>query len=134
MRPAKPLRATRALRAAALGFALVSLVGCRDRSPPPKTHLQLLGTWRAPSGKATLTFISNETLGISVEGREVDHTTWYAWRRVGSDRVEIKPAARPIRQSEDLPGGPIYKFMVTEDQLTLIGQDGASLTYTRVPS
>lgn len=105
-------------------------VACGDRSAQDPSHL--LGSWRAPSGQASLEFLQNGTASVRVESPEVDRTTWYSWQRVGSDRLQLTPAATPIRQSEELPPGPIYTFHVAGEALTLIGVDGARLTYKRV--
>jgi hypothetical protein len=113
----------------ALAGALVVCLGCADRSP--RIPAQLIGSWRAPSGKATLQFLPDQQAGIRVTTPDVDHTTWYSWQLVDANHVRLKPAARVIRPSTDLPGGTIFTFAVAGDELTLTGEDGASLTYKR---
>jgi len=112
-----------------LAGALV-VFGCADRSP--RIPADLMGSWRAPSGHSTLQFLPNQQAGIRVTTPDVDHTTWYSWELVAADRVRLKPVAQPIRPSGDLPYGAVFRFAVAADALTLTGEDGASLKYTRV--
>ena len=116
----------------ALAASIVCSSACSDRAPnvPP----ELIGSWRAPSGTVTLDFLQNQTAGVRVESPEVVHTTWYSWRLVDAEHLQLKPTTRSIRPSTELPpGGPVYTFGISGDELTLTGEDGTRATYKKTP-
>ena len=116
----------------ALAMALVWSAACTERAP--KVPPELIGSWRAPSGTVTFDFLQNQTVGVRVETPEVVRTTWYSWRLVDAEHLQLKPVTRSIRPSTELPsGGPVYTFGISGDALTLTGEDGTRTTYKKSP-